>query len=245
MSSKPTWELVKMLLNLRDISVHFGKAEAIRNVTIEVTEGTVVGIIGANGAGKSTILKAVCGAVPITKGEIWFMDKRTDGMAPHHIVKLGVTHIPEGRHLFPYMSVLANLKIGAYLRKDKAAVKRDLNGVFERFPRLYERRNQQASTMSGGEQQMLAIGRGLMSKPRLLLLDEPSLGLAPLVVQELATIIRDIHKSGISILLVEQNAGLVTKVTERGYVLEVGKVVLEGNFKEIMTNEIVRSAFLG
>jgi branched-chain amino acid transport system ATP-binding protein len=143
------------------------------------------------------------------------------------------------------MSVLANLKIGAYLRKDKAAVKRDLNGVFERFPRLYERRHQQASTMSGGEQQMLAIGRGLMAKPRLLLLDEPSLGLAPLVVQELATIIREIHKSGISILLVEQNAGLVTKVTERGYVLEVGKVVLEGNLKEIMTNEIVRSAFLG
>ena len=245
MSSKPTLELAKMLLNLKDISVHYGKAEAIRNVTIEVTEGTVVGIIGANGAGKSTILRAVCGAVPITKGEIWFMDKRADGMAPHHIVKLGVTHVPEGRHLFPYMTVSANLKIGAYLRKDKLAVKRDLKGVFERFPRLYERRNQQASTMSGGEQQMLAIGRGLMAKPRLLLLDEPSLGLAPLVVKELATIIRDIHQSGISILLVEQNAGLVTKVTERGYVLEVGKVVLEGNLKEIMTNEIVRSAFLG
>jgi branched-chain amino acid transport system ATP-binding protein len=173
------------------------------------------------------------------------MDRRIDGMAPHHIVKLGVTHIPEGRHLFPYMSVSANLKIGAYLRKDKVAVKKDLDEVFERFPRLYERRNQQASTMSGGEQQMLSIGRGLMAKPRLLLMDEPSLGLAPLLVQELATIIRDIYKSGISILLVEQNAGLVTQVTERGYVLEVGKVVLEGNLKEIMTNEIVRSAFLG
>jgi branched-chain amino acid transport system ATP-binding protein len=234
-----------MLLNLKDISVHYGKAEAIKDVTIEVTEGTVVGIIGANGAGKSTILKAVCGAVPTTKGEIWFMDRRIDGMAPHHIVKLGVTHIPEGRHLFPYMSVSANLKIGAYLRKDKVAVKKDLDEVFERFPRLYERRNQQASTMSGGEQQMLAIGRGLMAKPRLLLMDEPSLGLAPLLVQELATIIRDILKSGISILLVEQNAGLVTQVTERGYVLEVGKVVLEGNLKEIMTNDIVRSAFLG
>lgn len=234
-----------MLLNLKDISVHYGKAEAIKDVTIELTEGTVVGIIGANGAGKSTILKAVCGAVPTTKGEIWFMDRRIDGMAPHHIVKLGVTHIPEGRHLFPYMSVSANLKIGAYLRRDKVAVKKDLDEVFERFPRLYERRNQQASTMSGGEQQMLSIGRGLMAKPRLLLMDEPSLGLAPLLVQELATIIRDIYKSGISILLVEQNAGLVTQVTERGYVLEVGKVVLEGNLKEIMTNEIVRSAFLG
>jgi branched-chain amino acid transport system ATP-binding protein len=234
-----------MLLILRNISVHYGKAEAIKDVTIEVAEGTVVGIIGANGAGKSTILKAVCGAVLTTKGEIWFMGKRTDGMAPHHIVKLGVTHIPEGRHLFPYMSVLANLKIGAYLRGDKAEVKKDLDGVFERFPRLWERRNQEASTLSGGEQQMLAIGRGLMAKPRLLLMDEPSLGLAPLVVQELATIIRGIHQSGISILLVEQNAGLVTQVTEKGYVLEVGKVVLEGNLKEIMTNEIVRSAFLG
>lgn len=234
-----------MLLNLKDIRVHYGKAEAIKGVTIKVTEGTVVGIIGANGAGKSTILKAVCGAVPTTNGEIWFMDKRTDGMAPHHIVKLGITHIPEGRHLFPYMSVLANLRIGAYLRRDKATVKKDLDGVFERFPRLWERRNQQASTLSGGEQQMLAIGRGLMAKPRLLLMDEPSLGLAPLVVQELATIIRGIHQSGISILLVEQNAGLVTQVTERGYVLEVGRVVLEGNLKEIMNNEIVRSAFLG
>ena len=234
-----------MLLNLKDVRVNYGKAEAIRGVSIEVAEGSVVGIIGANGAGKSTILKAVSGAVPVTSGEIWFKDKRINNMKPHEIVKLGIVHIPEGRRLFPYMSVLANLKMGAYLRKDKAGLKKDMDGVFERFPRLYERREQQASTLSGGEQQMLAIGRGLMAKPSLLLLDEPSLGLAPLVVQELTTIISDINKSGISILLVEQNAGLVTKVTDIGYVLEVGKIVLEGKLKEIMGNEIVRSAFLG
>jgi branched-chain amino acid transport system ATP-binding protein len=234
-----------MLLELKDVRIHYGKAEAIKGVTIEVSEGTIVGNIGANGAGKSTILKAVSGLVPITSGEIWFMGKRTDRMAPHSIVRLGVVHIPEGRRLFPYMSVLANLQIGAYLRKDKSNVNKDLEQIFERFPILWERRHQQASTMSGGEQQMLAIGRGLMAKPRLLLLDEPSLGLAPLVVKELATIISDINKSGIGVLLVEQNAGLVTEVADRGYVLEVGKVVLEGNMKQIVHSEIVQRAFLG
>lgn len=234
-----------MLLDLKDVRVHYGKAEAVKGVTIEVAEGTVVGNIGANGAGKSTILKAVSGLIPITSGEIWFIGKRIDRMAPHNIVRLGVVHIPEGRRLFPYMSVLANLKIGAYLRKDKSNVNKDLDQIFERFPILWERRHQPASTLSGGEQQMLAIGRGLMAKPRLLLLDEPSLGLAPLVVRELATIISDINKSGISVLLVEQNAGLVAQVADRGYVLEVGKIVLEGNMKEIVNNEIVQSAFLG
>lgn len=234
-----------MLLDLKDVRVHYGKAEAVKGVTIEVAEGTVVGNIGANGAGKSTILKAVSGLIPITSGEIWFIGKRIDRMAPHNIVRLGVVHIPEGRRLFPYMSVLANLKIGAYLRKDKSNVNKDLDQIFERFPILWERRYQPASTLSGGEQQMLAIGRGLMAKPRLLLLDEPSLGLAPLVVRELATIISDINKSGISVLLVEQNAGLVAQVADRGYVLEVGKIVLEGNMREIINNEIVQSAFLG
>lgn len=234
-----------MLLDLKDVRVHYGKAEAVKGVTIEVAEGTVVGNIGANGAGKSTILKAVSGLIPITSGEIWFIGKRIDRMAPHNIVRLGVVHIPEGRRLFPYMSVLANLKIGAYLRKDKSNVNKDLDQIFERFPILWERRHQPASTLSGGEQQMLAIGRGLMAKPRLLLLDEPSLGLAPLVVRELATIISDINKSGISVLLVEQNAGLVAQVADKGYVLEVGKVVLDGNMKEIVNNEIVQSAFLG
>jgi branched-chain amino acid transport system ATP-binding protein len=234
-----------MLLDFKDVRVHYGKAEAIKGVTIEVAEGSVVGIIGANGAGKSTILKAVSRSVPITGGEIWFMGRRIDRMATHNIVKLGVVHIPEGRRLFPYMSVLSNLKIGAYLRKDKAAVKKDLDDIFERFPRLLERRHQQASTLSGGEQQMLAIGRGLMAKPKLLLLDEPSLGLAPLVIKELGIIISNINKSGISVLLVEQNASMVTQVADMGYVLEVGNVVLEGEMKEMITNEIVKSAFLG
>jgi branched-chain amino acid transport system ATP-binding protein len=234
-----------MLLDLKDVRVHYGKAEAIKGVTIGVAEGSIVGIIGANGAGKSTIMKAISRSIPITDGGIWFMGDRIDRMATHYIVKLGIVHIPEGRHLFPYMSVLANLRMGSYLRKDKNAVKKDLDEIFERFPKLWERRNQQASTLSGGEQQMLAIGRGLMAKPRLLLMDEPSLGLAPLVVQELAGIIGSINKSGISILLVEQNAGLVTRVAGMGYVLEVGKVVLEGNMKEIIGNEIVKKAFLG
>jgi branched-chain amino acid transport system ATP-binding protein len=233
------------MLLVKDVRVHYGKAEAIKGITIEVAEGAVVGNIGANGAGKSTLMKAVSGLVPITSGEIWFMDRRIDGMKPHNIVRLGLVHIPEGRRLFPYMSVLANLKIGAYLRKDRNDVKKDLDQIFERFPRLWERRHQKASTLSGGEQQMLAIGRGLMAKPRLLLMDEPSLGLAPLVVKELGTIISGINKSGISVLLVEQNAGLVTQVADRGYVLEVGKVVLEGSMKEIMNNEIVQRAFLG
>jgi branched-chain amino acid transport system ATP-binding protein len=234
-----------MLLDLKNIRVHYGKAEAINGVTIGVAEGSIVGIIGANGAGKSTIMKAISHSIPINKGEIWFMGTRIDKRATHYIVKLGIVHIPEGRHLFPYMSVLANLRMGSYLRKDKSGVKKDLDEIFERFPKLWERRNQQASTLSGGEQQMLAIGRGLMAKPRLLLMDEPSLGLAPLVVQELVGIISSINKSGISILLVEQNAGLVTQVAGMGYVLEVGKVVLEGNMKEIISNEIVKKAFLG
>jgi branched-chain amino acid transport system ATP-binding protein len=234
-----------MLLNINNIRVHYGKAEAIKGVTIEIAEGSIVGIIGANGAGKSTIIKAISGSVPLTSGEIYFMGKRIDRLPTHRIVGQGIIHIPEGRHIFPYMSVMANLRIGAYLRKEKAAVKRDMDEVFERFPRLLERRHQRASTLSGGEQQMLAIGRGLMCKPKLLLLDEPSLGLAPLVIQELTDIIKDINKTGISILLVEQNAGMVTRVTEKGYVLEVGKVVLEGNMKDIMSNEIVRRAFLG
>jgi branched-chain amino acid transport system ATP-binding protein len=234
-----------MLLNLKDITVHYGTAEAVKGVTVEVAEESVVSIIGANGAGKSTILKAISGLLPLTSGEIWFRDKRIDGMATHNIVNLGLIQIPEGRRLFPYMSVLANLRLGAYLRKDKAAISRDLDEIFKRFPILWERRDQQAGTLSGGEQQMLAIGRALMARPKLLLMDEPSLGLSPLIVEEIANVVRDINKGGVSILLVEQNAGLVTQVTERGYVLEVGKVVLEGNLRELMSNKLVQRAFIG
>jgi branched-chain amino acid transport system ATP-binding protein len=234
-----------MLLSLKDVRVHYGKAAAVKGVTIDVEEGSVVGIIGANGSGKSTILKAVSGSIPISAGEIWFKGTRIDRMATHNIVKLGIIHIPEGRRLFPYMSVLGNLQIGAYLRNDKSNMKKDLDRIFEHMPILWERRHQQASTLIGGEQQMLAIGRGLMAKPSLLLMDEPSLGLAPLMVQALATTISDIHKTGLSVLLVEQNAGLVTQVAGLGYVLEVGQVVLKGSMKDIMDNEIVQRAFLG
>jgi branched-chain amino acid transport system ATP-binding protein len=234
-----------MLLKLKEVTVHYGTAEAVRGVTIDVTEGSVVSIIGANGAGKSTIMKAISGLTPITGGEIWFQGTRIDGMATHNIVNRGIVQVPEGRSLFPYMSVLNNLELGAFLRKDKDDINRALEETFKSFPVLAMRRNQQAGTLSGGEQQMLAIGRGLMAKPKLLLLDEPSLGLSPILIEEIAKVIKDIHSSGISVLLVEQNAGLVTQVTDRGYVLEVGKVVLEGNLKELMSNKLVQRAFLG
>jgi len=234
-----------MLLKLKDVTIHYETAEAVKGVTLEVPEGAVVGMIGANGAGKSTILKAVSGLVPITQGEINFKNKRIDGMATHEIVNLGVVYVPEGRRLFPHMTVLANLRLGAYLRKDKAAIESDIEDIFRLFPRLKDRHLQKAGTMSGGEQEMLAICRGLMAKPKLLLLDEPSLGLSPLIVEELVNIIRGINKNGISILLVEQNASLVTEVTHKGYVLEVGKVVLEGNISELMANKQVQRAFIG
>ena len=234
-----------MLLSLKEIKVYYGKAEAIKGVTIEVAEGSVTGLIGANGAGKSTILRAVSGLLPITAGEVWFQNKRIDGRASHDIVRLGIVHVPEGRRLFPYMSVLENIRTGAYLRKDRTGINEDLDKIWQRFPILGERRNQKANTLSGGEQQMLAISRALMAKPKLLLMDEPSHGLAPLVVESLATVIRDINKEGISVLLVEQNAGLAFSLTEQAYVLEVGKVALEGKTKELMNHELVRKAFLG
>jgi len=234
-----------MLLRLSKVTVHYGTAEAIKDITIKLEEGTVVSVIGANGAGKSTILKAVSGLVPLYSGEIEFLDKRISGMPVDKIVGLGIAHVPEGRRLFPYMSVMANIKLGAYLRKDKTGILTDMEGVFRLFPRLKERRNQKAGSLSGGEQQMLTIGRALMARPRLLMMDEPSLGLAPVVINDLANAVRDINNSGISVLLVEQNAGLVNKVSQKCYVIEVGKVVLEGDMKELMANDSVRRAFLG
>jgi branched-chain amino acid transport system ATP-binding protein len=234
-----------MLLKLSNVTVHYGTAEAVKDITIMHEEGAVVSVIGANGAGKSTILKAISGLVPLHSGEVEFLGKEINGMPINKIVGLGIAHVPEGRKLFPYMSVMANIKLGAYLRKEKAGIITDLEEVFRLFPRLKERRNQKAGSLSGGEQQMLAIGRALMAKPKLLMMDEPSLGLAPLVIDLLANVIRDINKSGISVLLVEQNAGLVTKVSKKCYVIEVGKVVLEGDVKELMANDSVRRAFLG
>jgi branched-chain amino acid transport system ATP-binding protein len=234
-----------MLLKLSNVTVHYGTAEAVKDISIQIEEGAVVSVIGANGAGKSTILKAISGLVTVSSGIVEFSGKEINGMPINKIVDLGIAHVPEGRKLFPYMSVMANIKLGAFLRKDKEGVLTDLEKVFTLFPRLRERHNQKAGSLSGGEQQMLAIGRALMANPKLLMMDEPSLGLAPLVIDLLANVIGDINQSGISVLLVEQNAGLVTRVSKKCYVIEVGKVVLEGNVKELMANDSVRRAFLG
>ena len=234
-----------MLLSLKNVKVHYGTAEAIKGINLDIDEGSVVSIIGSNGAGKSTILKAISGLKSITQGEIWFLDKRIDRMKTHNIIKLGLVQVPEGRKLWPYMSVLSNLRLGAYLQKNRTVINQQLDEIFQRFPRLRERRNQQAGTLSGGEQQMLAFARALMAKPKLLMMDEPSLGLAPLIIDEIVEVIKKIHEDGISVLLVEQNAGMVTRVSDRSYVLEVGEVVLEGKMNDLLGNDLVRKAFLG
>lgn len=227
------------------VHVHYGKAEAISSVTMKVEEGSITGIIGANGAGKSTLLKTISGLLKTSSGEIWFSSNRIDQLEPFRIVQLGIVQVPEGRRLFPQMSVLGNIRIGAYLRRDKARIVEDMERVYERFPVLRSRMSQTAETLSGGEQQMVAVARALMARPKLLLMDEPSWGLAPLVVEELAGTIRHISREGITILLVEQNAGLALELTEYGYVLEVGRVVLEGEIGQIMKSAIFREAFLG
>lgn len=234
-----------MQLRVDRIIVKYGKATAVDKISLEVSEGEVVTIIGANGAGKSTILKALSGLIPLASGEIHFAGQRIDGSKPYEIVKLGLAHVPEGRKLFPFLPVMTNLKLGASLRKDKEGIKKNLGEVFDHFPILRERRNQNAGTLSGGEQQMLAIGRGLMANPKLLLMDEPSLGLAPIVVAQLVPVIKNINKKGVSVLLVEQNIALALGVADRGYALQVGKVVLEGNIEEFKANSIVKRAYLG
>jgi len=233
------------LLSLRHVSVHYGKAMALDDVSIEVTHGSVVGIIGANGAGKSTILRTVSGLKHLTSGEIVFRDQRISGMGTTEIVKLGIVHILEGRRLFPYLSVLTNLKLGASLRKDKADINEDMEDILERFPALRARQNQKAGTLSGGEQQMLAIGRGLMAKPQLLMLDEPSVGLSPLMVDTVAQIVKDINQRGVTVLLVEQNIPLAFSVAKRGYALQVGKVVLEGTIEQLQSAGVVKQTYLG
>lgn len=234
-----------MLLRVKDLNVYYGKAMALENVSLEVAQGAVVTIIGANGAGKSTILKVLSGLWPATSGEVYFDNKKLEGMEPYEIVSLGLVHIPEGRRLFPYLNILENLKLGASLRKDKEGIKQDLEGVFTHFPILRDRRKQKAGSLSGGEQMMLAVARGLMAKPRLLLMDEPTLGLAPVMVVELVSVIQTINKTGVSVLLVEQNVFLALQVAHRGYVLEVGKVILEGNIDQFKDSELVKRAYLG
>jgi branched-chain amino acid transport system ATP-binding protein len=234
-----------MFFKVKDLRVDYDGVEAIKKVSLETEEGMIVTLIGANGAGKTTLLNTICGLKAPTSGEVWFQSRRIDGIPTQNIVKLGIAQVPEERRVFPYMTVLENLEMGAYLRKDKREVKRDLERIFEYFPRLKERTKQQAGRLSGGEQQMVAIGRALMSKPRLFLLDEPSLGLSPVMVQGIAKIIKEINQNGVSIILVEQNANLALRLAHKGYVLETGKVVLEARAEELLHNEKVKKAYLG
>ena len=233
------------MLSIKDLHVYYGGIHALKGVSLEVPEGQIVTLIGANGAGKSTLLRTICNLVPAKSGDIRFAEQSLVRMPTHEIIKQGIAMIPEGRRIFPNLSVYENLRLGAYARTDAAEIQKDLEWVQQLFPRLLERKNQRAGTLSGGEQQMLAVGRGLMTRPALLMLDEPSLGLAPILVEEIFHIIREIHKQGLTILLIEQNALAALKVADYGYVLETGKLVLSGTGEELLHNENVRKAYLG
>ncbi|MCJ7495720.1 MAG: ABC transporter ATP-binding protein [Deltaproteobacteria bacterium] len=230
---------------VQNLRVFYERVEALKGITIGMENGAIVTLIGANGAGKSTALRAISGLIAISSGEILFREKKIHGLSPQEIVRSGIAHVPEGRRVFPYMTVKENLKLGAFRRKDKEGIRNDLEGVFEHFPVLRDRRSQSAGSLSGGEQQMLAIGRALMSQPLLLLLDEPSLGLAPLMVKEVGRIIREINQKNVGIILVEQNARMALRLAHKGYVLETGSVVLQGEASELIDNEHVKKAYLG
>jgi branched-chain amino acid transport system ATP-binding protein len=234
-----------VILELDDVHTYYGAIHAVKGVTLEVREGEVVTLIGANGAGKSTTLRTINGLNHPREGTIRFMGKDISHRAPHTIVKMGISQSPEGRRLFPSMSVLENLQMGAHQREDRAAIAEDMERVFTLFPRLHERRSQKAGTLSGGEQQMCAIGRALMARPKLLMLDEPSMGLAPVLVEKIFEIVKEINAQGTPILLVEQNALMALDVAERGYILETGRVVLADDAKALRQNEQVRKAYLG
>ncbi len=249
------------MLTVENINVYYGAIHAIRDVSLKVNEGEIVSLIGANGAGKTSILRTISGLNKLRSGKITLFDKVlydtkekknmfgktksiSAGVPPHKVVELGIGHVPEGRRVFPYMSVKENLLMGAYVRKDKN-LEKEFENVFQKFPRLKERINQSAGTLSGGEQQMLAMGRALMNHPKLLLMDEPSMGLAPMLVEEIFNIIKEINKSGTTILLVEQNAHLALSIANRGYVIETGEIILEGVAKDVAENPDVRKAYLG
>ena len=229
----------------RGVSVNYDRVSALRGFSMELAEGEVASLIGANGAGKTTMLRAITGLAPRAAGEIYLAGERIDGLRPAQIVARGVAMVPEGRRVYPHMDVRDNLLMGAYLRRDQAAIRADLEGCFERFPRLRERIRQQAGTLSGGEQQMVAIGRALMARPRLLLLDEPSLGLAPLLVRDIARTIVSLNQEGLSVILVEQNSRMALRVSQRGYVLETGEVKLSGASADLLNNDEVRRLYLG
>ncbi|MGE7593005.1 ABC transporter ATP-binding protein [Peribacillus frigoritolerans] len=233
------------MLKIEDINVYYGNIQALKGVSMEINEGEIVTLIGANGAGKSTLLKTISGLLKPKQGKVLFEGDSIGGKAAQAIVKLGISHVPEGRRVFANMTVAENLELGAYLRKDKDGIHKDMEKVYELFPRLMERIKQQAGTLSGGEQQMLAMGRALMAKPRLLLLDEPSMGLAPLLVKQIFNIIQEISESGTTILLVEQNANLALSIADRAYVVETGRIVLSGNAEELTSSEEIKMAYLG
>lgn len=234
------------ILDVRNLETFYGPVMALRGVSIEVPEGQIVTILGANGAGKTTLMKTVSGALTPHKGAIHFRGERIDGKEPDVLVKKGLAHVPEGREVFPFLTVAENLAMGAYTRREKTEIVRDVQMVYDYFPILKERRNQSAGTLSGGQQQMLSIGRGLMSRPALMLLDEPSLGLSPLLVQEIFTIIRRLNKEqGVTILLVEQNAQVALQTADFGYVLEIGRIVMAGTAEKLLNSDDIREFYLG
>ncbi|MEG0265549.1 MAG: ABC transporter ATP-binding protein [Erysipelotrichaceae bacterium] len=233
------------MLKIEQLKVNYGVIAAIKGIDLEVNEGEIVTLIGANGAGKTSILKAISGLEKLKGGNITFNGENLQKMNARNIMKLGISHVPEGRRIFSGLTVLENLEMGAYLRKDKDGIKKDLEAVYNRFPILRDRSKQDASTLSGGEQQMLAMGRALMSKPKLLLLDEPSMGLAPILVKEIFSIIKDIKAQGTTVLLVEQNARMALSIADRAYVLETGKIVLSGTGAELSLSEDIQKAYLG
>ena len=233
------------MLKLNNLSVHYGGIQALKTISLQVKKGEIVALIGANGSGKTTTLRSISGLERKSAGEIIYQGKDISKTVASDIVKLGISHVPEGRRVFPRMSVYENLEVGAITRSDKEGIAKDFKRTFELVPRLLERRGQMAGTLSGGEQQMLAIARGLLSKPKLLLLDEPSMGLAPLIVEEIFSIIKEINESGTTVLLVEQNANLALKYSNRGYILKNGYIDLEGNSSDLIHNDEIKKAYLG
>jgi branched-chain amino acid transport system ATP-binding protein len=234
-----------VLLTVKNMETYYGQVKVLKGISIEVSEGEIVTLIGANGAGKTTTLKAISGLVKPRSGEIEFNNRRIDLLSPHTIIRTGIAHVPEGRNIFPDMTVLENLKIGGFILKSKEDIKQQTEKMFSYFPILEERKHQLAGTLSGGEQQMLAIGRGLMSAPKLLLLDEPSLGLSPILVKKVGEIIREIRSLGTTILLIEQNAKMALQISDRGYVIETGSIVMQERASNLISNEKVKKAYLG
>ena len=233
------------MLKVEKLNVHYGVIHALKDVSMEVKEGEIVSLIGANGAGKTTLLQTISGLLKKTSGEVMFLGKSMNKVSAKNIVKEGITQVPEGRHIFPGMSVYENLLMGAYLRKDKDGIKADLQDIHQRFPILEKRSSQDASTLSGGEQQMLAMGRALMARPKILLLDEPSMGLAPILVKEIFNIIKDINEKGTTVLLVEQNAKMALSIADRAYVMETGNIVMTGTGAELVNSPEIQKAYLG